>query len=99
MAAYVIVDIDVTDPATFEEYKKHGPAAVALHGGRYLARGGAVTTLEGSWAPTRLVIMEFPDVARARQWLESPEYREGRRLRHASARTEMVVVEGVAEPA
>jgi uncharacterized protein (DUF1330 family) len=96
MAAYVIVDIQVTDPVTFEEYKKHGPAAVAAYGGRYLARGGRVETLEGEWAPGRLVVLEFPSVERAKAWLESPEYREARRLRHASARSEMVVVEGAA---
>ncbi len=95
MPAYVVVDIHVKDPATFEEYKKHGPPTIQAYGGRYVARGGKVEVFEGDWTPSRLVILEFESLERARQWLESPEYREGRRLRHMSADTRMVAVEGV----
>ncbi len=56
MPAYVINDIEVTDPATFDEYRRLSPPTVALYGGRFLARGGATQTLEGGWAPQRLVI-------------------------------------------
>ncbi|HVP39872.1 MAG TPA: DUF1330 domain-containing protein [Candidatus Saccharimonadales bacterium] len=96
MAAYVIVDIEVTDPGTYERYKQLAAPAVAAFGGRYLARGGRALTLEGEWAPSRLVILEFPTLERAQQWLGSPEYREARGLRHAAARSRMVAVEGVA---
>ena len=95
MPAYVIVDITVTDPAGYEEYKKLAPPAVAAYGGKYLARGGRVETLEGDWAPTRLVILEFESVERAKQWLESPEYRPARQLRRRTATGTMIVVEGV----
>ncbi|MBI5837153.1 MAG: DUF1330 domain-containing protein [Candidatus Eisenbacteria bacterium] len=95
MPAYVIVDIHVHDPVIFEEYKNLAPASIKAHGGRYVARGGRVETLEGTWKPTRLVILEFDSVERAQQWVNSPEYREARRLRQLSARTEMVVAEGV----
>ena len=95
MPAYVIVDITVTDPAGYEEYKKLAPPAVAAYGGKYLARGGQVQTLEGDWSPTRLVILEFESVERAKQWLESPEYSAGRQLRHRTATSNMIVVEGV----
>jgi uncharacterized protein (DUF1330 family) len=95
MPAYVIVDIDVTDPATYEKYKQMAPPAIAAFGGRYLARGGACHTLEGSWAPRRLVVLEFPSVERARQWSESEEYGPAKAVRQASARAEMVVVEGL----
>ncbi len=95
MAAYVIVDITVTDPVGYEEYKKLAPPAVAAYGGKYLARGGKVETLEGDWAPTRLVILEFESAERAKQWLESPEYSAGRQLRHKTATSNMIVVEGV----
>jgi uncharacterized protein (DUF1330 family) len=95
MPAYVIVDIEVTDPAGYEEYKKLAPPAVKLYGGRYIARGGRNETLEGDWKANRLVILEFETVERAKAWLESPEYAPARALRHKYARTNMVVVEGV----
>ncbi|MCL4489636.1 MAG: DUF1330 domain-containing protein [Chloroflexi bacterium] len=95
MAAYVIVDIDVTDPAIYEEYKKLAPAAVAAYGGKYLARGGPAQVLEGNWAPKRLVILEFPSVDQAKKWLDSPEYSNAKKLRHQAATTNMAVVPGV----
>lgn len=95
MSAYVIVDIRITDPAGYEEYKKLAPAAIKLYGGRYLARGGTAEALEGKWEVNRLVILEFDNVDRAKAWLESPEYAPARELRHRYARTNMVVVEGV----
>lgn len=95
MPAYVIVDIEVTDVQGYEEYKRLAPPTLGLYGGRYLARGGQAEVLEGDWTPNRLVILEFEDRAHARQWLESPEYRPARSQRHRTARTNMVVVEGV----
>lgn len=95
MPAYVIVDIDVTDPVTYERYKQMAPPAIAAFGGRYLARGGACHTLEGTWAPQRLVILEFPSVDRAKQWCQSDAYGPAKAVRQASARAEMVVVEGL----
>ncbi len=95
MAAYMILNIEVTDPVGFEQYKRIAPPALAMYGGRYLARGGRTDTLEGDWVPHRLVILEFPDVARAKQWLDSPEYRAARDLRRRSATTKIVVIEGV----
>ncbi len=96
MAAYLILDIEVTDPVGFEQYKQLAPPALAAHGGRCLARGGRAEALEGDWVPKGLVILEFPDVARAKQWLESPEYREARGLRRQSATTNIVVIDGIA---
>jgi uncharacterized protein (DUF1330 family) len=95
MAAYVIVDIMVHDPVVYEEYKKLAPPAVVLYGGKYVARGGTVETLEGDWSPKRLVILEFPTTAQAKQWLNSKEYSAARKLRHQAATTKMIVVEGV----
>ncbi len=93
--AYVINDMEVTDPVTFDEYRKVSPPTVALYGGRFLARGGATRTLEGGWSPKRLVILEFPSVERAQAWLDSPEYAPARRLRQASAHSNLIVTEGV----
>jgi uncharacterized protein (DUF1330 family) len=95
MAAYVIVDIEITDPAGYEEYKRLAAPTVAAYGGKYIVRGGVVETLEGDWSPKRLVVLEFESAARARQWLSSPEYSAARQLRHKYARSRMIVVEGV----
>lgn len=95
MTAYVIVDIEVTDAAGYEEYKKLAPQAVQLYGGRYIARGGRCETLEGDWQSNRLVILQFESVEKAKAWLNSEEYRPARELRHRYARSKMVVVEGV----
>lgn len=95
MAAYVINDMEITDPVLFEEYKKLSPPTVAQYGGRFLARGGNTDTLEGGWSPKRLVIIEFPSVAQARAWADSPEYAPAKRLRLVAAISNLIVVEGV----
>lgn len=95
MAAYVVIDIEVTDPSGYEEYKKLAPPSIAARGGKYLARGGATEVLEGEWVPKRLVILEFESIAKAKEWLNCAEYEAGRKLRHRTAKTNMVVVEGL----
>ncbi len=95
MAAYVLVDVMVNDPDRYEEYKKLAPLAIAAYGGKYLARGGRIEVLEGDWPLNRFVILEFESVERAKQWHESPEYRQARALRHETASAKMVVVEGL----
>ena len=95
MTAYVIVDIDVYDPVGYEEYKKLAPAAVELYGGKYIARGGKTETLEGDWSPSRLVILQFESNEQAKQWLNSPEYSEAKKMRHQTANSKMVVIEGL----
>lgn len=95
MAAYVIVEIDVADPVRYEEYRQLAAPTVTDFGGRYLVRGGAVETLEGDWRPRRVVVLEFPTAERAREWWGSEAYRAAKPLRHASAATRMILVEGV----
>lgn len=95
MTAYIIVDIEVTDPAGYADYKELAPAAVSLYGGKYIARGGKNETLEGDWHTNRLVILEFPSSEQAKAWLNSPEYAPARALRHKYARSKMIVVEGI----
>ncbi|MEY4711963.1 MAG: hypothetical protein RIS88_1413 [Pseudomonadota bacterium] len=95
MPAYVINDMVVTDPVLFEDYKKLSPPTVAQYGGRFLARGGRIELLEGEREPKRLVVIEFPDAARARAWLESPEYAPARALRQKASVSNVLVVEGV----
>ena len=95
MTAYVIVDINVTDPDAYEEYKKHAAPTVELYGGKYIARGGRTETLEGNWSPTRLVILQFDSIKQAKTWLNSPEYSEIKRVRHQAATSNMVVIQGL----
>jgi len=94
MPAYVIVDVTVRDRAAYERYKQLAGDAVAAWGGRYLVRGGATEKLEGSWQPSRLVVLEFPTVDAARGWWASPEYGPAKELRQSCAHTEMLLVEG-----
>jgi uncharacterized protein (DUF1330 family) len=94
MAAYIINDMEVVDPATMEEYKKLSPATVERYGGRFLARGRRTETLEGTWSPQRLVILEFPSFEQARAWANSPEYAPAKALRQKAARSNLIVVEG-----
>ena len=95
MVAYVIVEIEITDPVGYEEYKKQAAATVHKYGGKYIVRGGKTEVLEGDWKPKRIVVLEFPTLERAREWLNSEEYQEPRKMRHRTAKTNMLVVEGV----
>jgi uncharacterized protein (DUF1330 family) len=95
MLAYVIAEVEVTDPTLFEQYRQGVPATVAAHGGRYLVRGGAVTPAEGDWRPKRLIILEFPSVERAKAWHASPAYAPLKAMRERSARSKVVIVEGL----
>lgn len=95
MAAYVIVEIDVTDPVGYEEYRRLGPPTVAAYGGKFVVRGGKTEVLEGSWTPKRLVVLEFENVERAREWWISKEYSAAKQVRHRTAITNMIVVDGV----
>ena len=95
MPAYIIADVTTTDPATMDEYRKQVPATVAKFGGRFLVRGGACQTLEGAWTPSRVVVIEFPTLGRAREWYDSADYAGPKDLRIKAGRTNLVIVEGV----
>ena len=98
MPAYVIVETDVHDPEQYERYKAASPDAVHAGGGRFVVRGGELAVLEGDWNPSRLVVLEFPDLEAARRWYDSPEYDEAKRLREGAANLRMVAVQGLDEP-
>ena len=95
MPAYIIVDIEIADPAGYEEYKELAGATVEKYGGKYIVRGGPVETLEGDWKPKRIVVLEFESAHRAKEWLNCEEYRQPRKMRHRTAKTKMIVVESV----
>jgi len=95
VAAYVIVEIDILDPERYEEYKKLAGATVEKYGGKYIVRGGKTEVLEGDWQPKRIVVLKFESMQRAKDWLKCEEYREPRKMRHRTAKTNMILVEGV----
>ena len=95
MPAYVIVEIDIVDPAGYEEYKKLASATVEKYCGKYIVRGGKTEVLEGDWKPKRIVVLQFASAQRAKEWLNCEEYREPRKMRRRTARTNMILVEGV----
>ncbi len=94
MAAYLIVDIDVHDPEVYKGYAAQVPPLVARHGGTYLVRGGAHETLEGTWVPSRVVVLQFPDADAARAFMNDPDYAPVKAIRHQAATSQMVLVEG-----
>jgi uncharacterized protein (DUF1330 family) len=95
VSAYVIAEVEVTDPAAYEEYRKLVPPIIAQYGGRFLVRGGQVETKEGGWSPGRLVVLEFPSLEQARRWYHSPEYAPALAIRLKAARAKLVIAEGL----
>lgn len=95
MPAYVIAEMNITDATGYEEYKRLAPPAIEKYGGRYLARGGETAVLEGDWTPSRLVILEFESLEKAKAWYESPEYRLARKAREGKATMRLVVTAGL----
>jgi uncharacterized protein (DUF1330 family) len=94
MKGYVIAEIDITDPAAYEEYRAKVPGVIAKYGGKYVVRGGKVDALEGGWAPKRLVVLEFPTLQQALGWYRSPEYAPLIKLRQRASRGKLIVIEG-----
>lgn len=95
MPAYVLVEIDIHDTETYEEYKKLTPASIAAFDGRFVVRGAQTESLEGDWNPQRIVVLEFPSVKRAKEWWSSEQYNIAKQIRQRSATTKMLVVEGI----
>jgi uncharacterized protein (DUF1330 family) len=95
MAAYILVDVNITDPDEYEAYRKLTPATIAAFGGKFIVRGGATETLEGDWNPGRFVVLEFPSAEQAKAWWESPEYTVAKAIRYRAASSKMILVQGV----
>ncbi len=96
MSAYVIADTEIVDPTLGARYRDLAQKSIAQYGGRYIVRGGEVEPVEGDWRPKLIVIVEFPDMARAREWYRSPEYAAALEVRHTALRRRLIFVEGVA---
>jgi uncharacterized protein (DUF1330 family) len=94
MKAYIIVDVNVTDPVLYEDYKKLTPASLIPFEGKFIVRGGVTETLEGDWKPGRFVILEFPSVEKAKAWWSSDTYAPAKALRQSASHTQMILAEG-----
>jgi uncharacterized protein (DUF1330 family) len=94
MAGYLIANIEVKDPAKFEEYRQKVVPVIKKFGGRYLIRGGDLRRLEGNLPFNRLVVLEFPTIEAAQRFYDSAEYQPILKLRLASTRSDMVLAEG-----
>lgn len=95
MPAYVIVEIEIHDPVAYEEYKKLTPASISAYDGKFVVRGGITECVEGNWNPQRIVVLKFPSVERAKEWWQSEEYAEAKTTRQRSAKTKMLIVQGI----
>jgi uncharacterized protein (DUF1330 family) len=95
MPAYVISDVSLRNAEAVELYRTRAAASIAQYGGRYLVRGGAIEPLEGSWTPHAIIVVEFPDVERARRWYRSPEYASALAFRDAALSRNLILVDGV----
>jgi uncharacterized protein (DUF1330 family) len=93
-SAYIIANVDVTNPEQYEEYKRLSTIAMKAHGAEVCIRGGKVEVLEGDWTPKRFVMLKFPSTEQARKFYDSTEYAAAKRARESAAVMRMVLVEG-----
>jgi uncharacterized protein (DUF1330 family) len=93
-SAYILANVDVRDPAAYEEYKRLSTIAMKAHGAEVCVRGGATEVLEGDWTPDRMVLLKFPSKEQAQKFYDSPEYLAARKAREGIATMRMVLIEG-----
>ncbi len=94
MKAYIIVDVKITDPSRYEDYKKLTPGSLIPFDGKFIVRGGRTETLEGEWNPGRIVVLEFPSMEKAKAWWSSAGYAPAKAIRQSASDTKMIIVEG-----
>lgn len=94
MSAYVVSMMSIQDPTTYKKYTDRTPPIVKRYGGKFLARGGDITTLEGEQYQDRMVILEFPSKQSVQDWMADPEYQQAVKFRHASSTARIFLIEG-----
>ena len=94
MAAYVIVQAEVTDRDRFREYLRESPGVISKYGGKYIARGGEAIVLEGRDEARRVAIIEFPSLQKAQEWYHSEEYQKIKNLRRGAATGSLIAIDG-----
>ena len=95
MVAYVLAEVEITNPEGYKEYTTVVPATIAQYGGKFLVRGGAATPLEGDWPQVRRVLIEFASKDQALKWFNSPEYEKPMAMRRANSKGRLLILEGV----
>ncbi len=96
MSAFVIVDTKINNPEAYEEYKALARPIAEKYGAVYRARGGEMDVLENElWTPTRIVMLEFPDMQSARDFLNSEEYAPVKAIRNANAECTTIIIDGM----
>jgi len=95
VSAYLIVDTQIENEEVYEEYKALAKPIAEKYGGAYLARGGELDVRETDlWSPTRVVIIEFPDMNAARAFVDSEEYAPIKPLRRNNAQCTLFILDG-----
>tara|TARA_B100000963_G_scaffold335684_1_gene330041 strand:+ start:153 stop:455 length:303 start_codon:yes stop_codon:yes gene_type:complete len=95
-SAYILLDTKINNPIAFEDYKVAAKPIAEKFGGKYLTRGGKMDIIQKDlWDPTRIVIIQFPSVTAAHNFLDSPEYAPVRDIRLANSNTTLIVLEGL----
>ena len=98
-SAYIIVDMQISNPELYKQYMAQAPAAVKAAGGEYLVRGGRFEVMEGNWNPARIAMLRFPSFEQAKAFYDGEMYRQARAQRDGATQFfNMILVEGVAEP-
>ncbi|OAI41411.1 hypothetical protein AYO38_03780 [bacterium SCGC AG-212-C10] len=95
MAAYILVDQEITDQDGYNAYGAKAGPTIAQYGGKVRIVGGNAEALEGDWKPARVILIEFPDKAAALAWYNSAEYAEPKQMRFKAAKSNLLVVEGL----
>ena len=95
LPGYVVAEVDVTDPATFQKYAEKVPGTIAASNGHYVIRGGKSVSIEGD-PPKRFVVIQFDSVEKAKAWEDSPAYDAIKPIRHSSAKSRVFIIEGAA---
>ena len=95
MSAYLIARVSVTDWDKYQQYMKVTPGIISKYGGKFIVRGGQTVTLEGPAEKWRIVVVEFPDLEKAKEFYYSQDYTDAKTLREGAALAQFVAVEGV----
>lgn len=95
MPAFLISDVSVRDADAFQTYRTRAADSIGRYGGKYLVRGGGIETLEGTWNPRTIIIVEFPSLEQAKVWYRSREYAAALEVREKTLSRNLILVDGI----
>jgi uncharacterized protein (DUF1330 family) len=99
MAVYIINNMTIHDRAEYETYLRAFMGVFRRFDGQVLAAEDAPSPVEGEWPYDRTILLRFPSREAALRWSESPEYRVIARHRLSGTTSNVVILEGLREPA